>query len=241
MTLPFRVLSLDEVAEYLHLTKDDVDSLVRSGDIPFDRQGDRMVFRQRDIDAWASQRILGFSREGLKAFHKKSSIKVHDLSQKHAIIPELCKAAWCDPVMTSKTRASVIRDTVAMAEKTGLVFYAQELLKSVEERERLGSTALAGGMALLHPRNHENYMFGDSFIVLGRTIQPIPFGSPDGSTSDLFFLVCCQDDRIHLHVLARICMMCHQTSLLLELHDAQTSDEMFRLMVSAEDEIIKQL
>ena len=239
--MPFRVLSLEEVADYLHLSREDVDALIRSGDIPFEKQGERLVFRQREVDSWASRRILGFNKERLKAYHKKSSSKAHDLSQKHAIIPELCKSEYCVPVLSSKTKASVIRDLVKVSEKTGLVFYPQELLNSVEERERLGSTALAGGLALLHPRNHEPYMFGDSFIVVGKTVQPIPFGSPDGATTDLFFMVCCQDDRIHLHVLARICMMCHQTSLLLEIRDAATADDMYRLLVQSEEEVIKQL
>ena len=66
-------------------------------------------------------------------------------------------------------------------------------------------------------------------------------GSPDGSTTDVFFLVCCQDDRIHLHVLARICMMCQQISLLLELREATTAAQMYELLVRAENEIIQQL
>ena len=55
------------------------------------------------------------------------------------------------------------------------------------------------------------------FIVLARTAQPLPFGSPDGTVTDIFFLMCCQDDRIHLHVLARVCMMCRHTHLLRDL------------------------
>jgi PTS system nitrogen regulatory IIA component len=239
--LPFRVLSLDEVVDYLHVSRADVERLVHYKEIPFEMQGDRLVFRQNEIDAWASRRILGFSEEHLRNYHKKSSAKAHDLSKQHAIVPELFKAEFIASAMTSKTKASILRDMVQLAEGTGLVNYPQELLRSMEERERMCSTALPGGMAILHPRNHEPYMFGDSFVVVGKTVQPVPFGSPDGSTTDVFFLICCQDDRIHLHVLARICMMCQQTSLLLELREAQEPAQMYELLLKSEEEVIQQL
>jgi nitrogen PTS system EIIA component len=239
--MPYRTFSLKEASEYLHLPVADLEAMVRSDEIPFDRQGDRLVFRKKDVDSWASQRILGLSAGGLKAYHKKSSSKYHDLSKQHAIIPELMKPEYIEPALTSKTKASVVRDMAGLAVRTGLVPNAKDLLNSLEERERLLSTALAGGVALLHPRSHEPYMFDDSFIVAGRSTQALPFGSPDGATTDLFFLVCCQDDRIHLHVLARICMMAHHTSLLLELREAADAAAMYQVMVASEEEVIRSL
>lgn len=239
--MPYRVLNLEEVANYLHIARRDVEELVRLKSIPFERHGERLIFRKKEIDAWASQRILGLSGKRLTAYHKKSSAKAHDLSKKHAIVPELLKPDFIDPALTSKTKSSVLRDMVKLAGRTGLVSDPADLFRSLDERERLGSTALAGGIALLHPKNHEPYMFDDSFITVGRTIQPIPFGSPDGATTDLFFLVCCQDDRIHLHVLARLCMMCHYTSVLLDLRDVSDAQGMFAALTGAEEEIIQQL
>lgn len=239
--MPYRVFNLKDVAEYLHLSKGDVEELVRTGGIPFEKQGDRVVFRKNEVDAWASQRILGLSSKGLKAYHKRSSAKAHDLSKEHRIIPELVKEPHIAPALTAKTKSSVLRQMVALAGDTGLVPDPQELLKTLEERERLGTTALSGGIALLHPRHHQPYAFDDSFVVLGRAIQPIPFGSPDGATTDLFFLICCQDDRIHLHVLARLCMMCHYTSLLLELRDAADAAAMYKALVESEEEIVREL
>ena len=239
--MPYRVFNLEQVASYLHMPVPDVKELVRTRDVPCEMQGDKLVFRKREIDAWASQRIISLSKKRLTAYHRKSSAKVHDLSKQHAIIPELLKPEYIQPALRSKTKASVLRDMVDLAGSTGLLPNPKELLESLDERERLCSTALAGGIALLHPRNHEPYMFDDSFVVLGRAIQPIPFGSPDGATTDLFFLICCQDDRIHLHMLARLCMMCHYSSVLLELREAQSASEMCDKMIASEQEIIAQL
>lgn len=234
------MFNLAEAAEYLHLTEDALEDLARRGEIPCERQGGRLVFRHNEVDEWASRRVLGFSDERLADFHRRSSAKYHDLSEDAAILPVLLKSDWIEPQMTCRTKTSVIHQMADLADRTGLLCYREELVESLIEREKLCSTALSGGLALLHPRNHEPYMFEDSFVVLGRTIGQVPFGSPDRSTTDIFFLICCQDDRIHLHVLARLCMMCHQTSLLLELRGITDAQEMHRLLVASEQQVIRQ-
>lgn len=239
--MPYRMFNLAETAEFLHLTEHRVEELARRGEIPCERHGERLVFRHKDLDEWASRQLLGFDDEPLADFHRLSTAKYHDLSHDTAIIPNLIQPDWINPHMRSRTKASVLRDMVELADSTGKLCYRTELLESLVEREKLCSTALAGGLALLHPRNHEPYMFEDSFIVVGKTISQVPFGSPDRSTTDIFFLICCQDDRIHLHVLARLCMMCHQTSLLLEMRDSNDSMELYRILVASEEKIIKSI
>lgn len=238
--MPFRVFNLAEAAEYLQLAEKAVEEMARRGEIPSEKQGNRLLFRHNAIDEWASRRVLEFSDEKLSDFHRRSSAKYHDLSHEAAIVPALLKPEWILPEMTCRSKPSVIRQMVELADSTGLLCYHDELAESLIEREKLCSTALSGGLALLHPRNHEPYMFEDSFVVLGKTIGEVPFGSPDRSTTDIFFLICCQDDRIHLHVLARLCMMCHQTSLLLEMRETNDPQELYRLLVASEQQVIRQ-
>lgn len=240
--VPHRIFNLYEVADYLHLTRGDIERLVRDKEIPFQRRGEKLVFMRNDIDEWASKRIIG-SKKGEIDDRERPHVraKAHNLDKQHAIIPELLRVEFINPALKSKTKSSVITDMVNLADKTGLLLQKADLLKSLKEREQMCSTALAGGIALLHPRTHQPYMFEDSFLVLGRTIQPIPFGSPDGMTTDLFFLVCCQEDKIHLHVLARLCVLCYQTTMLLDLREAESADEMYSLLINAEKEIIKDL
>lgn len=238
--MPFRVFNLAEAAEYLHLLEDAVEELARSGELPCEKQGGRLVFRHNAIDEWASRRVLEFTDEKLSDFHRRSTAKYHDLSSEAAIVPSLLKPEWIEPGMTCRSKSSVIRHMVELADRTGRLCYCDELSESLIEREKLCSTALSGGLALLHPRNHEPYMFEDSFVGIGKTIGQVPFGSPDGSTTDIFFLICCQDDRIHLHVLARLCMMCHQTGLLLEMRETNDPQELYRILVASEQQVISQ-
>jgi len=156
-------------------------------------------------------------------------------------MPELIKTQWVQPKLKSKTKPAVIREMLALAEKTELLYDPADLLASLEEREKMCSTAIPGGIALLHPRNHEPYMFEDSFIVLGRSLHPIYAGAVDGKSTDLFFLICCQDDRIHLHALARICTLCHDTTMLELLRKAENTEEMVDVIYKAEQEVIAQL
>lgn len=237
--MPHTVFNVGEVAEYLHIAQDDVKELVRSREIPFQQVGERFVFRKREIDAWASQRILGLQKQELTDYHKATTRSSRLAAMEDSVIGQLLAPSMIAPDLTSRTKAGVIRDMVTLAEKTDLVIYPAELLASLQERERMGSTALAGGMAILHPRHHDPYAFDRSFLVLGRTIQPVPFGSPDGDTTDLFFLLCCQDDKLHLHALTRICMLSYHTSVLFDLRQADGAEEMMDLLLKAEAEVLK--
>jgi len=237
--MPHRKLTLQEVAEHLHLSVDDVKLLVKRREIPHEMTGPRVTFTRSDIDAWASQRLLGFTGGSLAEYHRKTSAKMHNISKDSSIIAELLRPDFIIPALTSRTRASVIRDMVDLADKTGLLNDKSLLLSSIQEREKLCSTALAGGLAILHAQHHEPYLSEDSFVVFAKTVQPIPFGSPDGRTTDIFFLVCCQDDRIHLHVLARICMLCYHTPLLMNLRELDSADTMYDAIVVQEQEIVR--
>ena len=236
--MPFRLLDLDGVANYLHLTPADIEQRVKNREIPFEKRGDRIVFRQREIDAWASQRILGLPGQHLTDYHQKSTRHTRKNLPQEAILPELLRSGAIASAMTSKTKASLLRDLVALAEKTGSLGDPKALLASLEAREELCSTAIPGGFALPHPRSHEPYLFETSFIVVGRPVQEIHFGAPDGQPSYLFFLLCCQDDRLHLHTLARLCLLAQKTSLLDQLRDAPDAETMRHAIIAAEQEIL---
>ena len=154
-------------------------------------------------------------------------------------MPSMIEPAFIEPAMPAKTKASALRCMVEVAERTGRVPNGRELLASLEAREELCSTALPGGLALLHPRRHEPYMFDSSFLVLGRPTQEIHFGAPDGQPTNLFFLLCCQDDRIHLHSLARLCLMALKTDLLAQLHQAPDAATMHQALLEAEDTVLR--
>ena len=236
--MPFRLLSLEAVAEYLHLTPQDVEQRVKNREIPFEKRGNRIVFHKRDIDAWASQRILGSTSRQLADYHEETTRFTRKILAQETILPEMLRAGVIASAMSSKTKASILRDLVALAEKTGQLNDPKTLLASLEAREELCSTAVPGGFALPHLRSHEPYLFETSFVVVGRPIQEIHFGSPDGQPTYLFFLVCCQDERLHLHTLARLCLIAMKTKILEQLRDAPDAQTMRDSLIAAEQAIL---
>ena len=239
--MPYRTFNADEVARYLHLNRAELDRLIKDQDIPFERHGDRLVFRKVEIDAWASPRILGLEGRRLAEYHQQTSRDAREIAAHEAILSEMLEPGYINPCLPAKTKASVLREMAALAETTGRVWDAAGLLAGLEAREALCSTGLPGGLALLHTRNPEADLFESPFIVLGRTVQPIPFGAPDGGATDLFFLLACPDDRFHLHTLARLCLIAQKTEVLHRLRAAADAQEMHECVLAAEAQVLKGL
>jgi excisionase family DNA binding protein len=237
--MPYRTLEVEEIARYLHLSRADIEHLVKHQDIPYERRRERLVFRKVAVDAWASQRILGLQGKRLTEYHQRSSLDTKPFLAHEAIMPDLIQPAFINPELAAKTKASVLREMAALAEATGRVPDSGALLRALEAREALSSTGLPGGLALLHPRCPDTYLFESPFIVLGRTPQDIFFGAPDGLPTRLFFLLGCPDDRFHLHTLARVCMMIHKTPLFAALQNASDAEAMHRCILDSEQQILK--
>jgi PTS system nitrogen regulatory IIA component len=236
--MPFRLLDLEGVANYLHLTPAEIEQRVKNREIPFEKRGDRIVFRQSEIDAWASQQILGSTGQQLAAYHQETTRFTRKILPQDTLLPEMLESGAIASAMASKTKASVLRDLVALAEKTGHLNDPKTLLASLEAREELCSTALPGGFAVPHPRSHDPYLFETSFMVVGRPVQEIHFGAPDGQPTHLFILICCQDDRLHLHTLARLCLIAQKTKVLDRLREAPDPETMRDALIAAEQEIL---
>ncbi|MFA4944129.1 MAG: PTS sugar transporter subunit IIA [Lentisphaeria bacterium] len=238
--MPYRTFTLEQVANYLHIPPPAVRELAHHGEIPCERQGGRLLFRKPAIDAWASQRILGMKPAPLADYHRQTTAQARheDDAAAPVRVGALLLPEWNQPRLPARTRASVLRELAAAAERTGLVNDPATLLASLREREELCSTGLPGGLAIPHPRQHDPYLLAHSFILLARTPQPIPFGAPDGKQTDLFFLICCASDRIHLHVLARLCLLSQQTSLLVGLRACDTGEGMAAAVERAETALV---
>lgn len=233
-----RTLGLNEVAQYLHLQPSEVERLVKEQAIPFERHGARVVFRKLEIDSWASPRILGLEGRRLSEYHQKTSDQVREVVPSAAILPEMIRADFIEPALQAKTKASVLREMVKLGERIGRVWDPKALLEGLQQREELCSTGLPGGLALLHTRTPEAYLLESSFIAVGRSVQQVPFGAPDGRATDLFFLIACTDDRLHLHLLARLCLIAQKTDVLEQLREAPDAEAMYESLIASEQTVL---
>jgi PTS system nitrogen regulatory IIA component len=233
-----QILSLEEVAEYLHLTPDDVAQRAKANEIPYEQRGHRIVFSKDEIDEWASQRLLRLPDKRLAEYHQQSTRATREILPHQTLLPDMIQPGFIAPALRAKTKSSILHELVALAETTGRLNDPQALLASLEGREALCSTGMPGGFALPHPRVPDPYLFETSFIVCGRTVQEIHFGAPDAQPTDLFFLICCQDDRLHLHTLGRICLLALKTTILDQLHECSDAPSMHAALLVAETEVL---
>jgi len=234
-------LTLEEAAKHLHLDADYLARLVKQREVPHTQSGERVGFLRDDLDAWASQRILRMNERNLKDYHHGSSQGTRHANGDYAMIGSLFAPERTVVGLDARTKASVLRGLVGVAESAGLLYAPADLIRSLEEREAACSTGLAGGVALVHPRNHDPYLAPESFVVLARACAPIPFGAPDGENTDIFFLVCCLEDRLHLHTLARLCTMIGTTDLLARLRQAADSAALYEAVTETEQLVLQRL
>jgi PTS system nitrogen regulatory IIA component len=103
------------------------------------------------------------------------------------------------------------------------------LLGVLNERERLGSTAIGDGIAIPHGK-----LRGITKIlgVFGRSPGGVDFESLDGNPTHLFFLLVAPEDSasLHLKALARVSRLFKDGSFRQRLLDAADGAELYRLL-----------
>ena len=139
--------------------------------------------------------------------------------------------------LPARTRGSVIREMCRLASMTGLLWDPAVMAEAVAAREDLHPTALENGVALLHPRRPQTSILAEPLVALGISTQPIPFGNVSGHLTDVFFLICSTDDRVHLRILARLARLVTDEVFLTMLRSATSASEAIDIIRSAELEL----
>ena len=117
-----------------------------------------------------------------------------------------------------------------LAQQTGLLWDASRMAEAVQAREELHSTALDIGVALLHPRRPLASILAEPLLALGVLTRPLPFGNQSGHPTDVFFLICSTDDRVHLQVLAKLSRLLSATEFLRDLRDCEQAVQAYDLL-----------
>ncbi|MEG1480239.1 MAG: PTS sugar transporter subunit IIA [Kiritimatiellia bacterium] len=234
-------LSFKQACEWLRIPEETLKNFVKYDEVPHRKQGDDVFFDAEELDAWGSRRILMLRQKELLPEHSASTrLDVKNIAD-DLLLPQLLKPAYVTLDFRAKTKKSVMRDLVDLADGQGLLYDPVDLRRQLEEREAVSSTALPGGIALPHPHHPDPYLITEPFMIIARNLRPIWFGAEDDTPTDIFCLICCGENLRHLHVLARLCMMIRETHLLSELRLATTADELVEAAYAAEREVLTKL
>lgn len=198
-------MSLEEFARHVGLDAREVRKLAERGKLPAQKVAGVWRFNRARVTEWLQQEMLtsDIDEPRLRAIEK--AMADADRAEDHnCLISSLIRIEGIDLHLPARTKSSVLLELVQLADRTGLLWDQPGFLRALQERESLCSTALPNGIAIPHPRQPMPYVSSEPFICLARLGRGIGFGSPYGGLTDVFFLICCHDDRSHLHVLARL-------------------------------------
>lgn len=233
--MPNTNLTMTQLSRYLHLPEAQVKRLVERGTIPSRRVNGEFVFSRDEVNRWLETRI-GVSDEAeleqVEAALVRSAPvgEAEESLQLARLIPE---GAIALP-LPAKTRDSAIREMVQLAVGTGLLWDGDAMAQAVKQREELHSTALDNGVALLHSRRPMPGILGDTFLCLGILSRGIPFGGGFDNLTDIFFLLCSLDDRIHLRILTRLSRILAHPGFVDRLREAPDENAVRELIASTE-------
>src|SRR3954447_2279355 len=222
-----QLLTIHELAVYLHLDEATVNKLVASGKIPAIQLERQWRFKKAAIDQWIEDQLVG-DDENFVDVPDGMKLPLEDLLPDQAIVTNL----------RANTAIGVIEELAARAFTNGWLADKPWFVGAVVERESLSSTAMEGGVAFLHTRAKDKGKIGRPFIIVGRSWTGIPFGSPDGNPTYLFFLLGLKYDRLHLPILGRLARAMRNPATIAKLR-ALSSPDQVRALLLKEDAAVR--
>jgi PTS system nitrogen regulatory IIA component len=225
------MMDMEQLAAYLQRDVREVGKLASRGHLPGHKVGGQWRFHRAEINHWIETQLPAYDEKQLAALETAGGDAEPLLA---GLLSEACMAV----PLPATTRASVLKELVTLAEQSWQVYDPAAILEAVRQREDLMTTALPQGVAIPHPRRPLPAALGESVVAYGRTVSGIPFGAPHGALTDIFFLVCCRDDRTHLRVLARLTRLLTRPGFVDELRAAETPAESYEKITAAERELL---
>ena len=238
LAMPHEQMSEQQVAAYLKMDLREVQKLASRGQLPCRKVGGKFVFGKSDVDHWVESRMHTLDRKRLGAIEQGVS-EHHGFDSEAMLLSDLIPPGGLAVPLDARTRDAVIRGLVDLAQAADLVHDRDRLIDEIRRREELCTTALVPEVALPHPRHPLPGDIEASFVVAGLAPSGIPYGSPDGSLTRLFFLICCKDDRTHLHVLARLGQVLDDPRVVERLLSASSAEELWALIVAQEKSAVE--
>jgi PTS system nitrogen regulatory IIA component len=230
------MMDLEQLAVYLQRDVREIGKLASRGHLPGQKVAGKWRFARAEINHWLETQLPDFTEQELSALERG---RTEDTDQDLLISTLLTESTITVPLPAS-TRASVLRELVRTAEQSWQVYNAEAIHEAIRQREELSSTALESGVAIPHPRRPLPAALGEAILAYGRTASGIPFGGPRGTLTDIFFLVCCRDDRTHLQLLARLSRLLLRPGFVDELRAAQTPPETRELILATEEALLSE-
>jgi len=229
------MLSLAQAAEHVHIDENELRHAAQRGELECQKRADdSLYFDQRSLNEWAQRELLASGEKELRERNRRIREEEHRTDRGDRTLSSLFSVETIELGVKAKAKAGMLRDMTELADRSGKLYDPEALYKALVEREEAASTAVGQGVALLHPRFHDPYLFEESFVAYGRSERPIFFGASDGEATRHFFLICSTDHATHLHILAKLAVLAHGSNLMELLDAAQTPEAVLAAIAASE-------
>jgi len=138
--------------------------------------------------------------------------------------------------MRSRTKKEAIKELLTKLKENGFIKDEKEILETVMEREKLGSTGIGQGIAVPHAKSDQ---IENLVAALGISKTGIDFNSLDGEQVNIVFLVLAPTKSVGLHLkaLAKIARLLKDRVFRNALKDAQSPEEIMDLIKEDEQKL----
>ena len=103
------------------------------------------------------------------------------------------------------------------------------VLETLQQREKLGSTGVGGGVAIPHGKLPK---LGKLFGLFARLERPVDFEALDSQPVDLVFLLLAPETAgaDHLKALARVARLLRETDVVRKLRDSRDAEALYAVL-----------
>jgi len=129
--------------------------------------------------------------------------------------------------LKGKNKKEIIEELVELVARSSKLKNKKAFLKSILEREKLGSTGIGNGVAIPHAKSK---VVRDFVLVFARKDGGIDFGALDGERTYLFFSLASPEEEVggHLKILSEIARLIKDKFIVDSLKGSKTKKDVIR-------------
>jgi nitrogen PTS system EIIA component len=216
------ILTLSEIAYYLKVSEKTILRMVKRGELPGSKIASQWRFQRVAIEQWLTAKMDSAPADRLVDVIQTTStiIPLAKLITPNRIIMDL----------EAGDRTFVLQQLIQPLADGNLLDNPDQFLRSLNEREEMGSTGIGYGVAIPHVREQENSGVRQTCVVMGICKEGVDFDALDGEPTYVFMLLCGNSVTIHLRLLAKTMLMLRTPGMLDSLRRCKDCEDVETLL-----------
>ncbi|MGM0370508.1 MAG: PTS sugar transporter subunit IIA [Bacillota bacterium] len=131
--------------------------------------------------------------------------------------------------LEASSKREVIKELVALIEKSGNLTSVKEFHQDILAREKKGSTGMGKGIAIPHARSHA---VTETTLAFAKSEAGVEFNSLDNEVAKIFFMIAVpkKGSQDHLNILAQLSQQLMHYDFRNKLLTAETKEEVINIL-----------